>query len=68
MNSIAFVVEIIANLFYFFRLQASEHIKKVLGKYYMKDDTPIGRALWRSWSACQFIEDDGDIVFYKNIK
>eukprot|EP01038_Epipyxis_sp_PR26KG_P006817 gene6817-9333_t len=48
--------------------EASEHIKRVLGPYYMKDDTPIGLALWRSYSACQFVEDDGDIVFYKNIK
>jgi len=48
--------------------EASQHIKQVLGKYYMKDDTPIAKALWRSYTACQFIEDSGDIVFYKNIK
>jgi len=48
--------------------EATEHIKRVIGPYYLKDDTPIVRALWRSYSACQFIEDSGDIVFYKNIK
>jgi omega-6 fatty acid desaturase / acyl-lipid omega-6 desaturase (Delta-12 desaturase) len=48
--------------------EATECIRKVLGPYYMKDETPLIRALYRSYSACQFIEDDGDIVFYKNIK
>jgi len=48
--------------------EATEHIQRVIGPYYLKDDTPIVHALWRSYSACQFIEDDGDIVFYKNIK
>mmetsp|Transcript_30703 Transcript_30703/g.42035 ORF Transcript_30703/g.42035 Transcript_30703/m.42035 type:complete len:459 (+) Transcript_30703:107-1483(+) len=48
--------------------EATEHIKRVLGPYHLKDDTPILHALWRSYSACQFIEDEGDVVFYKNIK
>ncbi|KAJ1437162.1 delta12-fatty acid desaturase [Ochromonadaceae sp. CCMP2298] len=48
--------------------EATEAIKGVLGAYYMKDDTSIARALYRSFSCCQFIEDDGDIVFYKNKK
>jgi omega-6 fatty acid desaturase (delta-12 desaturase) len=43
--------------------------RQVLGpKYYLKDDTPIARALWRSYNDCQFIEDEGGIVFYKNEK
>jgi len=48
--------------------EATECIKKVIGPYYMKDDTPIAKALWRSYSCCQFVETDGDIIFYKNIK
>lgn len=47
--------------------EATVAIKKVLGNYYLKDDTPILRALWRSYSTCQFIEDSGDAVFYKNV-
>ncbi|CAH1760051.1 12234_t:CDS:2 [Entrophospora sp. SA101] len=46
--------------------EATEHLKKVLGPYYMFDDTPMFKALWRSYSKCKFIEDEGDIVFYKN--
>ncbi len=38
----------------------------VLGKYYLKDDTPVALATWRAISNCKFIEDQGDIVFYKN--
>ena len=48
--------------------EATEAIKKFLGPYYMKDDTPIARATFRAFSSCQFVEDTGDIVFYKNVK
>ncbi|KAF7731006.1 hypothetical protein EC973_001052 [Apophysomyces ossiformis] len=46
--------------------EATHHIKKVLGKHYKFDPTPIPVALWQSWKACRFVEDDGDVVFYKN--
>jgi len=48
--------------------EATEYIRKALGPYYMKDETPIARALYRSFSTCLFVEDDGDTVFYKNVK
>jgi omega-6 fatty acid desaturase (delta-12 desaturase) len=48
--------------------EATVAIKKVLGKYYLQDNSSIAHALWRSFSACQFIEDEGDVVFFKNIK
>lgn len=48
--------------------EATKHIKRVLGPYYLADNTPIARALWRSYSTCQFVEDTGDIVFYRNVK
>lgn len=48
--------------------EASVHIRKVLGPYYLRDDTPIAHALYRAFANCQFVEDKGDIVFYKNIK
>lgn len=48
--------------------EATEHIKRVLGPYYLKDDTPIAKSLWRAFSMCQMIEDEGDIVFYKNVQ
>ena len=48
--------------------EATEALKGVLGPYYMQDNTPIAHALYRSFSNCQYVEDTGDIVFYKNIK
>jgi len=48
--------------------EATEALKKVLGPYYLKDETPILKALYRSYSTCQFVEDTGNTVFYKNIK
>lgn len=48
--------------------EATEAFKKVLGPYYLKDDTPIAKATYRSYANCQFVEDKGDIVFYKNVK
>lgn len=45
--------------------EATEAFKEVLGDFYLKDETPIAKALWRAFSNCQFVEDDGKVVFYK---
>jgi len=45
--------------------RATLAIKQKIGKYYLKDETPIPRALWRSYNLCKFVEDDEKIVFYK---
>jgi len=44
----------------------TEHIKTVLKENYNYDSTNSFRALYRTFTQCCFIEDDGDIVFYKN--
>jgi len=41
------------------------HIKRVLGPYYLKDETPIWSALWRSYTCCKYVDGDKDVVFYK---
>lgn len=46
--------------------EATEAVKPLLGKYYLEDKTPIARALWRSWNACKYVDDEGDIVFYRD--
>ncbi|PFH48439.1 hypothetical protein AMATHDRAFT_65424 [Amanita thiersii Skay4041] len=46
--------------------QVTEIIKKVLKEDYNYDSTNTFRALWRTFTECCFIEDEGDIVFYKN--
>ncbi|GLD98109.1 hypothetical protein PINS_up006806 [Pythium insidiosum] len=45
--------------------EATDAIKPLLGRFYLKDDTSIPLALWRSYNYCKFVEDDGKIVFYK---
>ena len=47
-------------------VEATHYIKKALGKHYQADMTPIAVALWQSWKQCRFVEDEGDVVFYKN--
>ncbi|KAJ7757656.1 delta-12 fatty acid desaturase [Mycena metata] len=46
----------------------TEHLKTVLGEHYNYDPTPCFRALYRSFTECAFVEDEGDIIFYKNRK
>ncbi|KAJ8517143.1 hypothetical protein ONZ45_g5620 [Pleurotus djamor] len=46
--------------------EVTELIKKVLKEDYNYDSTNTFRALYRTFTQCCFIEDDGDIVFYKN--
>ncbi|KAF8182679.1 delta-12 fatty acid desaturase [Pholiota molesta] len=46
--------------------QVTEAIKKVLKDDYNYDSTNTFRALYRTFTQSCFIEDDGDIVFYKN--
>ncbi|KAF9577284.1 Fatty acid oxidation complex subunit alpha [Lunasporangiospora selenospora] len=45
--------------------EATYHLKKLLGEYYVYDPTPIYQALWRSFRECKFVEDEGDVVFFK---
>lgn len=45
--------------------EATEALKKVLGKYYLQDDSSILKALWKSWNSCHYVEDNGDVLHYK---
>jgi len=44
----------------------TEALKKVLGDDYNYDSSNTFRALYRSFSECLFIEDEGDVVFYND--
>jgi len=47
-------------------IEATPYLKKFLGEYYLQDNTPVIKALWRSWRTCHFVDEgDGDILFYK---
>jgi omega-6 fatty acid desaturase (delta-12 desaturase) len=46
--------------------EATAAVQKVLGPYYLRDTTPIARALFQSWSKCKYVDDVGSYVFYKS--
>uniref|UniRef100_A0A7R9U6X6 SAP domain-containing protein n=1 Tax=Pinguiococcus pyrenoidosus TaxID=172671 RepID=A0A7R9U6X6_9STRA len=46
-------------------MEATKYIKEVLGPYYMKDDTFFLKALYRSMYTCRFVENEGNIVWYR---
>ncbi|TPX46977.1 hypothetical protein SeLEV6574_g02907 [Synchytrium endobioticum] len=46
--------------------EATRALKKVLGPYYRRDDTNVFIAMYKNWEQCRFVEDDGDVVWYKN--
>lgn len=48
--------------------EATAALRKKLGPYYLRDETPFFTALWNSWNSCRFIEDEGDVVFYSDSK
>ncbi|KAL0581657.1 hypothetical protein V5O48_000358 [Marasmius crinis-equi] len=45
---------------------ATAEIKRVLKDDYNYDSTNSFRSLYRTFTECCFVEDEGDIVFYKN--
>ncbi|KAL2914914.1 hypothetical protein HK105_205456 [Polyrhizophydium stewartii] len=45
--------------------EATEAVKKVLGKFYHHDDRAISAALYQSMVKCRFVEDSGDVLFFK---
>lgn len=55
-----------SNIPFYNQPQVTEIIKGVLKDDYNFDSTNTFRALWRTFTECCFIEDEGDIVFYKN--
>jgi len=46
--------------------EATEAIKNHIGEYYMKSDENFMLSLYKNYKECRFIEDKGDVVFYKN--
>jgi omega-6 fatty acid desaturase (delta-12 desaturase) len=44
--------------------EATECIKKVLGKFYKSDKTPIFKSLYQTYATCRFVDDEGSIVHW----
>jgi hypothetical protein len=48
--------------------EATQHLKAFIGESYAFSDAPVFKALWDSYNACQFVENDGDVLFYRDKK
>jgi len=46
-------------------IKATPYLKAKLGEYYLYDRTPVWKALYRAVRNCVFVEDTGDILFYR---
>ncbi|KAF8065086.1 fatty acid desaturase-domain-containing protein [Lyophyllum atratum] len=48
--------------------EATQHLKAFIGEHYVSSDAPVFKALWDNYNKCQFVEDEGDVLFYRDKK
>ncbi|KAF8883956.1 fatty acid desaturase-domain-containing protein [Infundibulicybe gibba] len=48
--------------------EATQHLKAFIGDHYVTSDVPAFKALWNNYNKCQFVEDEGDVLFYRDKK
>ncbi|KAJ7336803.1 fatty acid desaturase-domain-containing protein [Mycena albidolilacea] len=48
--------------------EATDALKKFIGPYYTFSEKPVFQALWENYNRCQFVDDQGGIVFYRDKK
>ncbi|TFK53232.1 hypothetical protein OE88DRAFT_1626954 [Heliocybe sulcata] len=48
--------------------EATKYLKEFIGEHYAYSNKPVFSALWHNYNECQFVEDEGDVLFYKNRK
>lgn len=47
--------------------EASEAIKKVMGKHYQHTDENMWVSLWKSGRWCQYVDGDNGVLMYRNV-
>ncbi|KNE87543.1 hypothetical protein PSTG_19072, partial [Puccinia striiformis f. sp. tritici PST-78] len=48
--------------------EATAALKVKLGHHYNESDENCYKSLWRCYTQARFVEDEGDVVFFKNAK
>jgi omega-6 fatty acid desaturase (delta-12 desaturase) len=48
--------------------EATEALKKVLGEHYAYTDENCFVSLWKNYRACRFVDDEGEVIFFRNAK
>ncbi|KAG6896238.1 hypothetical protein C0992_009535 [Termitomyces sp. T32_za158] len=46
--------------------EATQHLKAFIGDHYAYSEKPVFKALWESYNKCQFVENEGDVLFYRD--
>ncbi|KAJ7212530.1 fatty acid desaturase-domain-containing protein [Mycena pura] len=46
--------------------EATRHLRAVIGPHYHRSDAYVFQVLWANYNFCQFVDDEGDVVFYRN--
>ncbi|KIP05950.1 hypothetical protein PHLGIDRAFT_107537 [Phlebiopsis gigantea 11061_1 CR5-6] len=46
--------------------EATSYLRKFIGDHYNYSDKPAFKALWENYNECQFVEDTGEVLFYRN--
>ncbi|KAJ7806151.1 linoleoyl phosphatidylcholine delta-12 acetylenase [Mycena olivaceomarginata] len=47
---------------------ATQHVKELIGRDYHATSEPVFISLWTNYMSCQFVEDEGDVVFHKTFE
>ncbi|KAF8817641.1 hypothetical protein BYT27DRAFT_7074151 [Phlegmacium glaucopus] len=48
--------------------EATQHLKAFIGDHYAYSDQSVFKALWDSYNRCQFVENEGEVLFYRDKK
>ncbi|TFK21586.1 delta 12 fatty acid epoxygenase [Coprinopsis marcescibilis] len=48
--------------------EATKYLKSFIGQHYHYSDAPVFSTLWKNYNECQFVEDEGNVLFYRNKK
>ncbi|TEB24547.1 hypothetical protein FA13DRAFT_1638537 [Coprinellus micaceus] len=48
--------------------EATKYLRAFIGDHYVRYDAPVFKALWQTYNNCQFVDNEGDIVFYRDKK
>jgi len=46
--------------------EATKYLKEFIGDHYHRSSEPAFKALWNSYVQCQFVEDEGEVLFYRD--
>ncbi|CAL1704006.1 unnamed protein product [Somion occarium] len=46
--------------------EATKYLQQFIGDQYHYSNKPVFKALWESYNRCQFVEDEGTVLFYRD--